>query len=159
MCACLDRDFLMEDLFRLRPNALRFLRKQGMDHDTAEDLFSEALVAFAVGFERFDAGSPREAKRRARNWFWGILRNKVRMHFRSASRMVRQVPERAKGPDTAQAEVRVVLRRLPRPHAEVLVSRFLEGADLAMVADRLGVSVPTAHRRVRQALQEARVVA
>jgi len=118
-----------------------------------------------------DAGSPWVRKdtavegvspdlvKRARRWFWGILRNKTRAHFRHCSRWTREVPEQTTDPpDYLVIRVPDVLSRLPVQEAEVLTLRFMEGADLARVAQHCGVSVPTAHRRVRQALESARAL-
>lgn len=95
--------------------------------------------------------------RRARLWFWGILRNKTKAHFRRSVRWSREVPERAvDAPDHFVVRIPEIIERLPSPEAEILVMRFMEGADLAFVARHCGVSVPTAHRRVRRALDLAR---
>ncbi|MBU1700219.1 MAG: sigma-70 family RNA polymerase sigma factor [Candidatus Eisenbacteria bacterium] len=95
--------------------------------------------------------------KRARRWFWGILRNKVRAHYRHCSRWIREVPEQtADPPDYLVIRLPELLSRLTDQEAEVLTLRFMEGADLARVAEHCGVSVPTAHRRVRQALVAAR---
>jgi DNA-directed RNA polymerase specialized sigma24 family protein len=95
--------------------------------------------------------------RRARHWFWGILRNKTRAHLRGRARWVHHVPERSQDPpDHFVIRIREILDRIPSSEAEVLVLRFMHGADLALVARHCGVSVPTAHRRVKRALESAR---
>jgi RNA polymerase sigma factor (sigma-70 family) len=98
-----------------------------------------------------------QVKRRARSWFWGILRNKTRAHLRSRGRWVHRVPEESQDPpDHFVIRIPEILGRLPSSEAEVLVLRFMHGADLARVARHCGVSVPTAHRRVKRALEAAR---
>lgn len=98
-----------------------------------------------------------QVKRRARHWFWGILRNKTRAHLRGRGRWVHRVPERSQdAPDHFVIRIPEILSRLPSSEAEVLVLRFMHGADLALVARHCGVSVPTAHRRVKRALEAAR---
>jgi DNA-directed RNA polymerase specialized sigma24 family protein len=41
-------------------------------------------------------------------------------------------------------------------HARILRRRFFEGRELSELAEELGVSVPTAWRRVKSALAEMR---
>ncbi|MBD3334034.1 MAG: hypothetical protein GF355_00795 [Candidatus Eisenbacteria bacterium] len=178
---------LMGSLFEMRAPTLRFLERKGLERDDAEDLFQESLLAFHEGLHRFDPGFgcategnaadqllsanlpdiqdgevavevlPPELIQRARGWFWGIVRNKLRAHFRRRSRWVRDVPEQSEEPpDHLSRRVPEVLGRMPRQEAHVLVLRFFLGADLARIADDCGMSVPTAHRRVRRALETAR---
>jgi RNA polymerase sigma factor (sigma-70 family) len=137
----------------------------GFAREDAEDLFQESLLAAIAGLDRLRVSDDREPEDAFLAWFWGILRHKMISEIRRRKRVQRGLAERreerrernADGP--LETRVRCSLSLLERnspQDAHILRRRFLEGRELSELADELGVSVPTAWRRVRSALAEIR---
>jgi DNA-directed RNA polymerase specialized sigma24 family protein len=98
-------------------------------------------------------------------WFWGILRHKQISELRRRKRVSARLQERgeecypAQGNDALATLVKSSLGLLEDAapaEARVLHRRFMEGRELRELASELGVSVPTACRRVQAALAKFR---
>ncbi len=153
-----------EAIDRARDLWLRRALAQGLGREDAEDLFQDAILAALEGIERLRIGADQDLEDAFLAWFWGILRHKQVSHHRRRKRLRRILEERA-GSERATARersadsVRLSLDLFERSSPEaagVLRRRFLEGCQLSELADDLGVSVPTACRRVQSALDGIR---
>jgi len=149
---------------RLRPGWLRRARLAGIARDDAEDLFQEALLASLQGLDRLRPVPGRSLEEAFAAWFCGILRHKLISEVRRRKRH-RRYEERVRAaggpsePGLAATRVRSSLGLLQRTSPEavrILRRRFLDGWELREMARDLGVSVPTACRRVQAALAEIR---
>jgi len=137
----------------------------GLKREDAEDIFQDSLLAALEGLDRLRVAVGQEVEDAFLAWFWGILRHKRVSHQRRRKRQQRLLEEQP-SPDgfravkgTAETHVRLSLGLFERSSPEaagVLRKRFLEGQQLSELADELGVSVPTACRRVQSALTEIR---
>ena len=127
--------------------------------------FQEAQLAALQGIHRLQLPGAGNAQDAFLAWFWGILRHKLISDLRRRQRHRRHLDERrqeaaGRSPDGNLATcVRSSLGLLEQSSPEaarVLRRRFFEGRDLREMAEDLGVSVPTACRRVQAALAEMR---
>ena len=149
----------------LRPSWVRRAIRSGVAREDAEDLFQEAQLAALEGIHRLQLPGAGNAQDAFLAWFWGILRHKLISDLRRRQRHRRHLEERrqeiaSRSPDGHLAtRIRSSLGLLEQSSPEaarVLRRRFLEGRDLKEMAQDLGVSVPTACRRVQAALAEMR---
>jgi RNA polymerase sigma factor (sigma-70 family) len=153
-----------EAIDRARDLWLRRALAQGLGREDAEDLFQDAILAALEGIERLRIGPGQDLEDAFLAWFWGILRHKQVSHHRRRKRLRRILDERgsAERPvaaDRAAGNARLSLDLFERSSPEeagVLRRRFLEGCQLSELAEDLGVSVPTACRRVQSALDGIR---
>jgi RNA polymerase sigma factor (sigma-70 family) len=152
-------------LEELRPEWVRRAIRRGVAREDAEDLFQEAQLAALEGIHRLRLPGAGNAQDAFLAWFWGILRHKLISDLRRRQRHRRHLEDRrqeaaSRGPDWQSAtRVRSTLGLLEQSSPEaarVLRRRYLEGRDLSEMAQDLGVSVPTACRRVQAALAEIR---
>ncbi len=144
---------------------IRRALRMGLAAEDAEDLFQDSLLAAMEGIDRLRIADGQDLADAFLAWFWGILRHKQVSHQRRRKRQERLLAERAgpqafpKGAGGAETQARLSLGLLARNSpecADVLRRRFLEGRQLSELADEMGVSVPTACRRVQAALEEIR---
>jgi RNA polymerase sigma factor (sigma-70 family) len=144
---------------------LRRALRLGLPAEDAEDLFQDALLAAMEGVERLRIADGQDLADAFLGWFWGILRHKQVSHQRRRKRQEQLLAERAgppmhaEGAGGAEARARLSLGLFARSSpegADVLRRRFLEGRQLSELADDMGVSIPTACRRVQAALEEIR---
>ncbi len=144
---------------------LRRALSGGVGREDAEDLFQDAILAALEGLERLRIADGQDLEDAFLGWFWGILRHKQVSHHRRRKRFLRIVEEhprcteRPGGLDRAAESARLSLGLFERSQPEaagVLRKRFLEGFQLSELAEELGVSVPTACRRVQSALDQVR---
>ncbi|MFH1144965.1 MAG: sigma-70 family RNA polymerase sigma factor [Candidatus Eisenbacteria bacterium] len=151
-------------LDRLRPAWVRRARRSGIDREDAEDLFQEALLASLEGLDRLRIEGGRSIEEAYLAWLWGILRHKLisevrrrkrRRSFEECSRS-RARPEVEGAVATRIQSTLGLLERSSPESARILRHRFLDGWELREMALDLGVSVPTACRRVQAALAEIR---
>jgi RNA polymerase sigma factor (sigma-70 family) len=152
-------------LAELRPIWVRRAIRRGVAREDAEDLFQEAQLAALEGIHRLRLPAAGNGQDAFLAWFWGILRHKLISDLRRRQRHRRHAEEcqrRAAGrsPD-GHLPIRVrsslgLLAEASPEAAHVLRRRFLEGRELKEMAHELGVSVPTACRRVQSALAEIR---
>jgi len=149
----------------LRPVWIRRTVRAGLDPEDAEDLFQEALLAALQGLERLRVAEGGDFADAFFAWFWGILRHKQISELRRRRRVRAKLEERGPecypvaGRDTLATLVRSSLGLLEAEapaEARVLRKRFMEGKELKEMAADLGVSVPTACRRVQAALRRLR---
>jgi RNA polymerase sigma factor (sigma-70 family) len=149
---------------RVRAMWLRRSLSSGMSREDAEDLFQDSLLAALEGLERLRVADSQDPEDAFLAWFWGILRHKRVSHQRRRKRLERVLAQQPKGGEPARAGPEVacvhlslgLFERSSPEAAQVLRRRFLEGRQLSELADELGVSVPTACRRVHAALAEIR---
>ncbi len=152
---------------RARALWLRRAVAQGVGREDAEDLFQDAILAALEGIDRLRIRPGQDLEDAFLAWFWGILRHKQVSHHRRRKRLRRILEERPAGgrpeaADRASDSIRISLglfERTAPESASVLRRRFLEGCQLSELAQDLGVSVPTACRRVQSALDELRACA
>ncbi|MBD3236528.1 MAG: sigma-70 family RNA polymerase sigma factor [Candidatus Eisenbacteria bacterium] len=140
-------------------------QRAGLAREDAEDLFQDALLAALGGLARLRVENGRSPEQAFLAWFWGILRHKMISELRRRRRVAERLSEReselrgsnGNGPLTTRVRcsLSVFARSSPRA-AHILRRRFLEGRELRELAEELGVSVPTAWRRVQSALEEFR---
>ncbi|MCK4305856.1 MAG: sigma-70 family RNA polymerase sigma factor [Candidatus Eisenbacteria sp.] len=140
---------------------LRRALRNGHGREDAEDIFQDALLAALEGLERLRVADGQEWKDAFLAWLWGIIRHKSVSHQRRRKRLQQilegQTVKRQlhAGGGIEATQVRTSLGLLERSSpgaARVLRLRFLEGRQLSELAVELGVSVPTACRRVQVAL-------
>ena len=149
---------------RVRALWLRRALSGGLCREDAEDQFQDSLLAALEGMDRLRVAENQNPDDAFLAWFWGILRHKRVSHQRRRRRLERLLALQPKGGKPARAEPEAACVRLSlglfeqsSPEAaQVLRRRFLEGRALSELADELGVSVPTACRRVYAALAEIR---
>ena len=160
-----NRDAYAELVRRHAPVAIRTARLLGAGTD-AEDVVQEAFVKAYATLDRFRDGAP------FRPWLLRIVANETRNLTRSAGRRAareraaweRTAPLLAPGPDdvpTAAAlsherreQLVAGLGRLPEPHRQVVVCRYLLDLDEAETATVLGVPRGTVKSRLSRALDQ-----
>lgn len=140
---------------------LAFLARRTGCSQTAADLCSETFLAAFKQRTKFDP-----ERGGAEAWLFGIARNKLRRHHRSASRRLRFRGIRA--PDLSEYELRRVeeladlrsvmplirdaLAELPSSWGEAVRLRVLEERSYVDVAQRLGTTEGNARVRVSRGL-------
>ncbi|HTU16560.1 MAG TPA: RNA polymerase sigma factor [Gemmataceae bacterium] len=138
-------------LYREHAPALRLYARQW--GDSAEDLVQEAFVRLA---QQTPAPEP------ILPWLYRVVRNAALMAQRSASRR-RQREQRASKPEAwfTTAEDRLdadeatrLLAALPLQLREVIVTRLWGGLKFEDIAQLVGCSLPTAHRRYQIGLAQ-----
>ncbi|MCK4411988.1 MAG: sigma-70 family RNA polymerase sigma factor [Candidatus Eisenbacteria sp.] len=149
----------------LRPVWIRRAVRSGIAREDAEDLFQEGLLAALEGIGRLRVAAGQSVEDAFLAWFWGILRHKLVSELRRRRRIRRHLEERRAesveraGAGNLATHVQSSLGLLERSSPEaarVLRQRFFDGRELREMAADLGVSVPTACRRVQAALAEIR---
>ena len=133
--------------------------------EDAEDLFQDALLAALEGMDRLRISENQEPADAFIAWFWGILRHKRVSYQRRRKRLQELLverehqiaPQRNGGKEATAIHLSLGLFERTSPeNANVLRKRFLEGHQLEELANEMGVSVPTACRRVKSALSAFR---
>jgi RNA polymerase sigma factor (sigma-70 family) len=149
----------------LRPAWIRRAVRSGIAREDAEDLFQEGLLAALEGIGRLRVAAGQSVEDAFLAWFWGILRHKLVSDLRRRRRVRQRLEERRaehaerEGAGNLATHVQSSLGLLERSSPEaarVLRQRFFDGRELREMAADLGVSVPTACRRVQAALAEIR---
>jgi RNA polymerase sigma-70 factor (ECF subfamily) len=140
-------------LYRQHAPALRLYARQWPGN--AEDLVQEAFVKLAQ-----QSPSPEQVL----PWLYRVVRNAALAANRAAARR-RQREERASIPEAwfAQADDRLaaqeatqLLTQLPFDLREVIVARVWGGLTFEDIAQLVGCSLPTAHRRYQAGLTQLR---
>lgn len=149
----------------MRPAWIRRALRSGMAREDAEDLFQEALLASLEGLHRLRVAPGSDFADAYLAWFWGILRHKLVSELRRRQRVRRRLAECERQAPQADARGMLVahvqsslglLEKSSPEAARVLRRRFFQGCELREMAADLGVSVPTACRRVQSALAKVR---
>lgn len=136
------------------------------DHQRAQDLVQETMIAAWKSLPRFD-GSCRfftwlyvillRQHRRALGWFSRRLPLATLEQQAAASRAEPASPGEAPNSQDAEAELlRAMLAALPARHREVVRLRFYAGASEAEIATALGISPGTVKSRLHHALTKLR---
>jgi RNA polymerase sigma-70 factor (ECF subfamily) len=140
-------------LYRQHAPALRLYARQWGAAE--EDLVQEAFVRLA---------QQAHAPERPLPWLYRVVRNEALAVHRTAARRRRR-EEKASAPEAwfSAAEDRLdgreaarLLAELPLELREVIVARLWGGLTFEEVAQLVGCSLPTAHRRYRAGLDELR---
>jgi RNA polymerase sigma-70 factor (ECF subfamily) len=136
-----------------------FVRRVDVAEDAA-DLVSETMIAAWKASRRI----PRDPEE-ARMWLFGVARNVLRHHVRSASRRdalvlrLGQAVSAAHPPDDdTSLDVRAAVEALPENLAELVRLVHWDGFSLEQAASHLRIPASTArgrHSRARQLLQES----
>jgi RNA polymerase sigma-70 factor (ECF subfamily) len=140
-------------LYRQHAPALRLYARQW--GDSGEDLVQEAFVRLA------QQTPPPE---HVLSWLYRVVRNEALTAHRSASRR-RQREQRASAPEAwfAAADERLDageatrrLAELPLELREIIVARLWGSLTFDEIAQLVGCSLPTAHRRYQTGLNQLR---
>jgi RNA polymerase sigma-70 factor, ECF subfamily len=145
---------------------LIFFARRTCDPHAALDLCAETFAAAYEGRKRFRGHTEDEA----RAWLYGIAQHRLSRFFRQGmierralGRLGMQVP--VLGPDeferiedeaelpALRAQVRAGLEQISGQHQEALRLRVVDELSYEEVAERLGVSEPTARARVSRGLR------
>jgi RNA polymerase sigma-70 factor (ECF subfamily) len=153
---------------RNRPSlGRRALRLVGGDPHLADDVLGQLALRLAGrrAQEQYDPNRPwlpwvyQILRRLSLDAFRRLLRGK---HEQEPAGGLDFLPSKSPPPDEeAEREerkrlLREALAQLDPHDREILWLRFIEGLTLQEIADRLGISVATAHRRVKEALEHLR---
>lgn len=149
------RTLLGEVAPHLRAFARAGLARAGRPEGDLEDVVQETLLALHVKRGTWDAGLPFGA------WLYGIARHKLLDELRRRGKRVHLPIEDwseslAVVDDDAPQAARDVLRhvhRLPVGQKEVLLAMFVEGADTAQTAKRLGLKEGAVRVRLHRGLK------
>ncbi|MFT4055806.1 MAG: RNA polymerase sigma factor [Novosphingobium sp.] len=152
----------MDDLIRHRAALVSYARPIVRDRSEAEDVVQEAFLRLAAA----DGSRVRQPVRSPLSYLYRIVRNIAldRVRREKIERREEEVPQwwmlPCETPDPEEEAARgqlvdrieTILRDMePRMRLALEMNRF-EGYTLQEIADRLGVSVATVHRLVREAL-------
>jgi RNA polymerase sigma-70 factor (ECF subfamily) len=144
---------VLGQLYRRHAPALRLFARQWGDH--AEDLVQDAFVQLA-------RQSP--APEQVLPWLYRVVRNKALAAQRGAGRRRRReqrasLPEawfRAADDRLEAQEAARLLAELALEHREVIVARLWGGLTFEGIAELVGCSLATAHRRYQAGLAQLR---
>ena len=125
--------------------------------DDAWEITQESWLAIVRGLSRLNDPA------RFGSWAYRIVTNKAHDRLRRRGRDACPAPapdpqetETVSPPDPVAGEVREILRRLPAAARTVLHLRYLEGFDLAELAEILGIPEGTVKSRLHSARAEFR---
>ncbi|HWA82441.1 MAG TPA: sigma-70 family RNA polymerase sigma factor [Fimbriimonadaceae bacterium] len=136
----------------------RFASSQLPRREDAEDI---AMEVFAAAFSQFDKLTRVQDQRL---WLLAVARKKVAGHLRKRYRRAEQPLSELELPATAheeselEAAVRSGIRQLPRPHAEALVLKYVNGLSTEEVSQVIRKSLPATNsilQRARAAFRDA----
>ncbi|HVT12510.1 MAG TPA: sigma-70 family RNA polymerase sigma factor [Fimbriimonadaceae bacterium] len=136
----------------------RFASSQLARREDAEDV---AMEVFAAAFAQFDKLTRVEDQRL---WLLAVARKKVAGHLRKRYRRAEQPLSDqqllAATPDESELQeaVRSGIRQLPRPHAEALVLKYVNGLSTEEVSQVIRKSLPATNsllQRARAAFRDA----
>lgn len=143
------------------------MRHLGGDAHAAEDVCSEAWIAAVSSLHRY---SPRKEADSFVSWLYGIVRNKVREHYRRVSHRpvaasdwlagldtpdgrAEHDPERVVFAKATAHEVEVALRVLSEKQRKVLIAKFWNNMTVVEIAQVYGMTESdvkvSAHRGVK----------
>lgn len=133
---------------------LAFARRFGADADLAEDVVQDCFRDLIDRIDRF------ELRGQLSSWFYTVARRRTLRLREQAHRNQGSGDEALSVPDPGESDttgdLRRLLRRLPAGQREVLVMRFLDGFDLASIAEALDLPVGTVKSRLHTALAALR---
>ena len=128
------------------------------DADRARDAVQEAFATAVRKRSAFRGDGPLEA------WIWRIVLNAARSDVRRTTPAVEyDVPASANGQPEHDAELRLVLARLPERQRTAVFLRYYADLDYAAIGEALDITTGTvaatlnaAHSALRSRLEEAR---
>jgi RNA polymerase sigma-70 factor (ECF subfamily) len=128
----------LESLYRSRFRAFAALAAAvAGDSTEAFDIVQDSFVTAVRKRRRFRGDAPLEA------WVWRIVLNRARDRRREHSRRTRLEsggPVASENGHRADADVRLLLTRLPRRQRETVFLRYYAGLDYESIAHVLGIS-------------------
>lgn len=146
------------------PKVRSYMRRQGVDAATADELAQETLLTVWRKAALYSA-----AKGTPASWIFTIARNiridRIRREVgwqELTETDAETIPSEDQPPDETvsaaqrQARVQAVLAELPVEQREVVVLAFIDGLSHADIADRLALPLGTVKSRMRLAYQKVR---
>jgi RNA polymerase sigma-70 factor, ECF subfamily len=129
----------LEGLYRSRFDVFaRVATSVTGDSDRAHDAVQEAFVTAVRKRRSFRGDGPLEA------WVWRIVLNAARLDVRQSNPAVEhKEAAHANGHPERDAELRVVLARLPERQRTAVFLRYYADLDYAAIGDVLGISTGT----------------
>ena len=156
-----ERSALAQLYAKHGPGLLRYLSQLTSDHELAEEILQDSLLAIWRGAAAFEGRSS------ARTWFFGIARRRARDTLRKRARSLdslsrdslQDAEPPSLDPDPAEAaldrvelaELATAIQRLAPIHREVLVLAFAEGFTGPEIAAVLDVPEGTVKSRLSNA--------
>ena len=159
-----DRPALAELYARYRQPLFRYLLQLTPDHQLAEEILQDTLVAVWQNARGF------EARSRVRTWLFGIARRQAHNALRRRGLPLADAaaleelaaadpePEPAALASAERAELARALGRLPAIHREVLLLIFVEELSYQEAARVLGVPTGTVKSRLSHARRALRAI-
>jgi RNA polymerase sigma factor (sigma-70 family) len=156
----LGHDAIVDLYRRLRPRLANFFLRRTRDPEAAIDLVAETFARALEHARRFRGGVDADP------WVWGIARNVLAEHVRRNHVEQRTLRRLVHEPSVTTTEIAVpagdrargaatdALEALIDEQREALRLRVVEELDYAVVAQRLGVTEPTARARVSRGLRK-----
>ena len=151
-----DRDAFDRLYHRHRDWAYRLAMRFCGDHHLALDVLQETFVYVAGKFPGFKLTS------RFTTFLYPVVRHLSIAQRQKASRLNPQaaLPEAAdesrSATGTSLEDLEQVLEALPKTHREVLILRFVDGLDLAEIAEAMQIPLGTVKSRLHNSLKTLR---
>ncbi|MEM7467920.1 MAG: sigma-70 family RNA polymerase sigma factor [Pseudomonadota bacterium] len=155
---------VFDEIFRrFAPKLKSYLISLGSAQDAAEAVVQEVMVTVWTKAHLFDAN-----KASARTWMFTLVRNRYIDVKRAEARQAKAYDQYAdSGIETetsgdtqfnhaAGQQISVLLEKLPKEQAEILLMAYVEGKSHREIAEQLGVPIGTTKSRVRLAFQRLR---
>ena len=155
---------IFNDLFkRFAPKLKSYLISLGAQHDDAESVVQDVMTTVWTKSHLFDA-----EKASARTWIFTLVRNRFIDLKRAQARQARAYDQYADSGietetsseiqlnHTAGQQISLLLEKLPKEQAEILLMAYVEGKSHREIAEQLGVPIGTTKSRVRLAFQRLR---
>lgn len=141
------------------PGLYRFvLRRLDYDRELTQEIVQSTVCKVIEKLDSYRAEAP------LFTWLCACCRNEIAAHFRRAGRRPKEVEldegiaqEQPEGAETAEL-VHAALDRLPPSYARAMEWRYLDGLEVAEIAQRLEVTYKAAESllsRARRAFREA----
>ena len=155
---------VFDELFRrFAPKLKSYLISLGSAHDTAESVVQDVMTTVWTKSHLFDS-----SKASARTWIFTLVRNRYIDLKRAEARQSKAYDQYAESGietetsseiqlnHTAGQQVSLLLKKLPKEQAEILLMAYVEGKSHREIAEQLGVPIGTTKSRVRLAFQRLR---
>ena len=155
---------VFDELFRrFAPKLKSYLISLGSAHDIAESVVQDVMTTVWTKSHLFNA-----EKASARTWIFTLVRNRYIDLKRAEARQSKAYDLYAESGvetetsseiqlnHTAGQEISLLLEKLPKEQAEILLMAYVEGKSHREIAEQLGVPIGTTKSRVRLAFQRLR---
>ena len=157
---------IFDQIFKLfAPKLKSYLISLGSPQDEAESVVQDVMVTVWTKSHLFNAD-----KASARTWLFTLVRNRYIDLKRANSRQVRAYDQYAESGvetstssdiqlnHTAGQEVSLLLEKLPKEQAEILLMAYVEGKSHREIAEQLQIPIGTTKSRVRLAFNRLRKI-